>query len=332
MPLLSPLRLAWVLRAGKVVSAAVAVLAVVAAETGIDLSALVLLQSAMLIQTAPAYLLGMYWRGARAIGIVVGLMAGHSIVMMHWWGFWGLHVGLGSVIINAVVSVLVSYCRNRTDPAGSGTRMRVGAGAATEMGLRSDSAPNLKPNPAITSSNDVAATAAAREAANSLSRPQEVLGPEAPAWLAGARDDLPWECIGLDISAVTGFREPISRPALVLSPLGVLMLSIPFYRSSGVVDPLVLGVPLWVALAVVVPLLSAAMLIALLYTQWVQVPVGSTGTGDQDACPCNASYGQRLELQDPGLCPKDNPVEDQFGDAVRFIGHASSQAVGVNYG
>eukprot|EP00667_Euglena_gracilis_P034056 EG_transcript_57669 len=93
VPLFPGLR-PWAMMVGKVVSITVSGISILVAELGLDLVSLLIPQSALLIQCAPGYVLGMYWQGTRCLSLVLGLMCGLSFVLAASGGPLGIAVGV----------------------------------------------------------------------------------------------------------------------------------------------------------------------------------------------------------------------------------------------
>ena len=322
-PKLRPERILWL---GKGVSVGVAVLSVVVAEANVNLAALVLIQGAMLAQCGPAYICGMYWRGVRCMSLVLGMVAGLGLVLARRGEtFWGVHNGVGALLLNVALVVAGSHLQNWLDAFPQREGMpREASAADTEMshkaldrpdtdpglarslqpGTAADPPPKASPDAdaqnadptldlaaksprALPEGTDIACDMESQDAGPDLP------GPETEPIVAGltrhcsrpnmqmvrersqhpAPDTfLPWEYVGLDITAAGASREPISMPVVVLSPLIVLILSIPWYRKAGVQDPFVLGFPVWAFCWLLGCLLAALLYIGIMFRCWTPAP------------------------------------------------------------
>lgn len=63
-------------------------------------------------------------------------------------------------------------------------------------------------------------------------------------------------------------REPIRKPWIWAWLVAILLLGIPWYLPSGVIEPVVLGLPLWTIVAIASSILLCGYLTWVISTQW----------------------------------------------------------------
>ncbi|QDU34616.1 Sodium/proline symporter [Poriferisphaera corsica] len=120
------LKEATLMRIGKVTAWVLVVLlgggALLLEATDLDLTLIDLLDLKLegLAQLAPAFMLGMHWKGLRSEGVLAGLIAGLAVmlalrVMLEDGRLFDVHAGLYGLAMNVCVAVGVSWILNRSN-------------------------------------------------------------------------------------------------------------------------------------------------------------------------------------------------------------------------
>ncbi|UYM03888.1 hypothetical protein [Solicola gregarius] len=79
-------------------------------------------------------------------------------------------------------------------------------------------------------------------------------------------------------------REPIRMPALWVAVTATVLIGVPLYLPEGTIDPIVLGVPLWLLVCVVAAVaLSAILCVACLRWWSLAEPAEAAAEFEEDA-------------------------------------------------